>query len=156
MKFFVSFLFLLYAATALGQASFPKGFKLIKGEHPIGEDDMYSNGKDAFQMHFFSRAYENDYSWNDDGYKQFMTESFGFPMYRTKDSLLWGTGKINNYYSYVVVDWHGEIFELFSDYNDADFSFYSNWLLSSIREYRKKGKVFMFQKMYEFYYKPRV
>lgn len=155
MKFLFTSLFLLYAMTTLGQASFPKGFKLIKSDTPTGEDDRYSNGKDGFQMHFFSRAYDNEYSWNDDNYKKFMSESFGFPMYRTTDSLLWGTGKIDDYYSYVVVDWHGEIFELYSKYNDADFSLYSKWLLSSIREYRKKGKVFMFETRYRLYYKPR-
>lgn len=156
MKYLFSFLFLLYAITTLGQASFPKGFKLIKGDNTTGEDDRYSNGKDVFQMHFFFRAYDSDYNWNDDNYKKFMAEAFGYPMYRTTDSLLWGTGKIGEYYSYVVVDWHGEIFELVSDYSDADFSFYSKWLLSSIRAYRKKGKVFMFPTRCHLYYKPRV
>jgi hypothetical protein len=69
-------------------------------------------------------------------------------MYRTTDSLLWGTGKIDGYYSYVVVDWNGEVFELFSKYNDTDFSYYSKWLIISIREYRKRGKMFMFQRRF--------
>jgi len=46
--------------------------------------------------------------------------------------------------SHVVVDWGGEVFEFFSKYNNADFSYYSKWLISSIREYRKKGKWFIF------------
>jgi len=144
MKCFFSFLILLYAMTTLGQASFPKGFKLIKGDNLTGEDDRYSDGKDIFQMHFFFRSYDGDCTWNDEKYKQHIAESIGYPMYRTTDSLLWGTGKIDGYYSYVVVDWHGEVFELFSKYNDADFSYYSKWLISSIREYRKRGKMFMF------------
>ncbi|WP_429044195.1 hypothetical protein [Chitinophaga sp. W3I9] len=55
-------------------------------------------------MHFFFRAYDSDYNWNDDNYKKFMAEAFGYPMYRTTDSLLWSAGKIGEYYSYVVVD----------------------------------------------------
>jgi hypothetical protein len=143
MKYFFSFLFLLYTMTTLGQASFPTGFKLTKGDNPMGEDDRYSNGKDVFQTHLYWRSYD-DYTWNDENYKQYVAEAFGFPLYRTTDSLLWGTGKTDGFYSYVVVNWGGEVFELFSKYNDADFSYYSKWLISSIREYRKKGKSFIF------------
>lgn len=144
MKYFFSFLLLLYTMHTLGQASFPKGFKLIEGDNLTGEDDRYSNGKDVFQMHMYFRSYDGDYSWNDDKYKQHIAEGIGYPLYRTMDSLLWGTGKINGFYSYMVVDWNGEVFELFSKYNDADFSYYSKWLIASIREYRKRGKMFMF------------
>jgi hypothetical protein len=143
MKYFFSFLFLLHAMTTLGQASFPKGFKLIEGDHPMGEDDRYSNGKDVFQTHLYWRSFDN-YTWNNEKYKQYVAESYGFPLYRTTDSLLWGTGKNDDLYFYVVVDWGGEVFELFSRNNDADFSYYSKWLISSIREYRKKGKWFIF------------
>lgn len=144
MKYLFSILFLLCTMSALGQAAFPKGFKLIEGDNLTGEDDRYSNGRDVFQMHMYFRSYDGDFKWNDDKYKQYVAEGIGYQLYRTTDSLLWGTGKIDDYYSYVVVDWHGEVFELFSKYNDADFSYYSKWLISSIREYRKKGKRFMF------------
>ncbi|RBL92436.1 hypothetical protein DF182_07595 [Chitinophaga flava] len=132
----------------LGQASFPKGFKLIKGDNLSGEDDRYSNGKDVFQMHFYFRSYDGDYKGNDEKYKQHITESIGYPVYKTTDGLLWGTGKTGEYYSYLVVDWSGEVFELFSKDNDADFSYYSKWLISSIREYHKKGKMFMFPRRF--------
>ncbi|WPV67153.1 hypothetical protein [Chitinophaga sp. LS1] len=148
MKHFFCFLFLLYTIPTLGQASFPKGFKLIEGDNMTGEDDRYSNGKDVFQMHFYWRSYDGDFTWNDDKYRQYIAEGIGYPVYQTKDSLLWGTGKVNGYYSYVVVDWNGEIFELFSKENDADFANYSKWLISSIREYRKKGKKFMFARRF--------
>lgn len=99
-------------------------------------------------MHFYFRSYDADFSWNDDKYKQHIAEGIGYPIYRTTDSLLWGTGKVDGYYSYVVVDWHGEVFELFSKFNDANVSSYSKWLISSIREYRKRGKWFMFARRY--------
>ncbi|WP_440135669.1 hypothetical protein [Chitinophaga sancti] len=130
--------------TTVAQAVFPAGFKLIKGDNLSGEDDMYTNVKDVFRIHTYWRSYEGDYTWNDENYRKFMSESVGYPMYRTKDSLLWGTGKLDGFYSYTVVDWSGEIFELYSKENDADFATYSKWLISSIREYRKKGKKFMF------------
>ncbi|PUZ20882.1 hypothetical protein GA0116948_1182 [Chitinophaga costaii] len=99
-------------------------------------------------MHFYWRGFDGDYTWNDDNYKKFMTDGTGYPMYRTTDSLLWGTGKVDGYYSYTVVDWSGDIFELFSKDNDADFSYYSKWLISSIRAYRKRGKIFMFPRRF--------
>jgi len=151
MKYVFNFLFLLCAMQAFGQASFPEGFKLIKGDNGTGDDDRYSNGKDVFQMHMYFRSYEGDFTWNDDNYKKHIEGAY--PLYRTADSLLWGTGKIDDYYSYTVVDWHGEVFELYSEQNDADFSKYSKWLITSIREYRKKGKKFMFARRFNLLYK---
>lgn len=143
MKSYFIFFFLLLTMHTFGQASFPKGFKLIKGDHPLGEDDRYSNGKDVFQTRLFFRSYDN-YTWNDDKVKQQISQGYGFPLYRTADSLLWGTGKRDELYFYIVVDWGGEILELFSRENDADFSTYSKWLITSVREYRKKGRLFIF------------
>jgi hypothetical protein len=39
-----------------------------------------------------------------------------------------------------VITWDGENIELYSRFNDAKFAYYSRWLISTIREYRKKGK----------------
>ncbi|RFS20507.1 hypothetical protein DVR12_18230 [Chitinophaga silvatica] len=148
MKYIFSFLFLFCVTTALGQTSFPAGFKLIKGDNPMGDHDRYSNGKYVFQSHLYWRSYD-DYTWNDEKYKQYVAEGLGYPFYQTKDSLLWGTGKTTDgLYSYSVVDYNGEVYELFSQYNDADFSKYSKWLISSIREYRKQGKVFIFPRRF--------
>lgn len=143
MKYFFSFLFLFYAMTTLGQVSFPNGFKLIEGDNLMGEDDNYSNGKDVFRTYPLFRSFD-DYTWNDDKFKQYVVDYFGFPFYRTKDSLLWGTGQKGGFYSYVVVDKGGQGFELYSQYNDTDFANYSKWLITSMREYRKKGKLFVF------------
>lgn len=147
MRYYFSFLFLLFAMNTFAQATFPPGFKLIAGDNPMGEDDRYSNGKDVFQTHLFFRSYDN-YEWNDDKVKEQISKGYGFPVYRTTDSLLWGTGKSGELYMYIVVDWGGEIFELFSRQNDADFSTYSKWLLTSIRDYRKKGKAFVFPRRF--------
>ncbi|MBC9913849.1 hypothetical protein [Chitinophaga varians] len=152
MRYMFTFLVLLCTMSALGQAVFPKGFKLIKADNLTGSDDRYSNGKEVFQMHMYFRSYDGDYNWNDDKYKQHIAESTGYPMYRTKDSLLWGTGKVDGYYSYTVIDWHGETFELFSQNNDAGFSYYSKWLIEAIRDYRKRGKVFMFERRFRMLY----
>ena len=61
-----------------------------------------------------------------------------------KDSLLWGTGKIGDVYSYVIIDRAGDGVELISYYNDSDFSYYSRWLLSTIRKYHKNGTAIVF------------
>lgn len=147
MKYFFCFLCLLCTLTTVGQISFPRGFKLIQGDNISGEFDKYSDGKDVFEAHLLFRPY-GDCTWNDDRFKQYVTDAFGFPFYRTQDSLLWGTGKVNGYYSYVVVNWGGEATELSSRVNDADFAYYSKWLINAIREYRKKGKMFIFPGRY--------
>lgn len=143
MKHFFALVFLLYATTTIGQITFPAGFRLLKGSTALGEDDLYTNGRYFLQSHLLFRSYD-EYSWNDEKFKLYVSGTFGYPFYRTKDSLLWGTGKIAKSYSYIVVDWGGEAFELFSEYSDAGFSYYSTWLLSSIRDYRRSGKRFVF------------
>src|ERR1043165_1209308 len=115
---------------ASAQLSFPKGFRLIKGENLSGEDDVYTNGRYSFQTHKLFRDY--DYKGNDEGVKRQASAFFGFPFYITKDGLCWGTGKTQNMYSYVVVTKDGEVIELSSPYNDGGFSQYSKWLLSTI------------------------
>jgi hypothetical protein len=114
--------------------SFPKDFKRIKGENLTSIDDVYR----------VSVAYQ-DYKTNNEKFKKYVSEDFGFPFYQTKDSLLWGTGKVGHVYSYIVVDWGGQAFELFSNFNDNGFSHYSRWLLSTIRKHHKNGKLIMFQ-----------
>ncbi|UYQ94996.1 hypothetical protein MKQ68_07800 [Chitinophaga horti] len=143
MKYLFCFLFLFYTANTFGQISFPKGFKLIAGDNLTGEDDRYSNGKYVFATYPLFRPFEDDI-WKDDQFKKHVADYFGFPFYQTRDSLLWGTGKKGDVYSYVIVDKGGQGFELYSRYNDADFAHHSKWLLNTMREYRKKGKLFIF------------
>lgn len=64
----------------------------------MGEDDRYANGKDVFQTHLFGRAYDN-YIRHDDKVKQDIAKGYGFPIYRTADSLLWGPEKLVNFTS---------------------------------------------------------
>jgi len=89
-------------------------------------------------------SFYDDYKTNDEKFKKYVGKDFGFPFYETKDSLLWGTGKIGDVYSYVIVDWEGDAVELISYYNDSGFSYYSRWLLSIIRKYHKNGKAIVF------------
>ncbi|TWV89426.1 hypothetical protein [Chitinophaga pinensis] len=77
MKYLFSLLFLFCTMTTFGQASFPQGFKLIKGDNGAGDDDRYSNGKDIFQTHLYFRSYD-DYTWNDDKFKQYVAEALAF------------------------------------------------------------------------------
>ncbi len=147
IKFLVSlFAMLVINATkcALAQISFPKGFKQIKGELGSGLDDVYSNGRYAFSTRREFLAYD-EYKTNDAKFKMYVSNAYGFPFFQTKDSLLWGTGKSDDgIFYYVVVDWGGEAYILHSYFNDSGFSYYSKWLIMSIREYRKKGKLFVF------------
>ncbi|MFI5155927.1 MAG: hypothetical protein ACHQEM_07060 [Chitinophagales bacterium] len=124
------------------QLKFPKGFQLVDGENLSGQDDIYTNGKYSFQSHQFFRDY--DFWGNNDSVKAYMTGILGFPFHLTKDSLYWGTGKIQGFYSYVVVSWDADVFELFSKYDDSGFSYYSGWLISTMRKYKKQGKLIMF------------
>ena len=125
------------------QTVFPKGFRQIKDDDACGENDVYTNRRYSFLDHKIFRPYDN-YIWNDEAYCRFASGYFGFPLHPTKDSLLWGTGRKDSLYSYVVVDWGGEAYELISYHNDSGFSMYSKWLITTIRNYRKKGKHFIF------------
>jgi hypothetical protein len=136
----VSILFCGLIASA--QLKFPKGLHLVDGGNLSGQDYIYTNGKNFFQSHQIFRDY--DYRGNDEEVKKKVTDFFGYTFYLTKDSLLWGTGKREGYYSYAIVSWGGDIFELYSKYNDRGFSNYSKWLIDTIRNYRKKGKLIMF------------
>ena len=142
MKSIFLFYFFLVAISASAQLSFPKGFRLIDGGNLSGQDDVYTNGRYSFQTHNLFIDY--DYQGNDEGVKKKASEFFNFPFYLTKDSLCWGTGNNEGFYSYVVVAWGGYVIELSSPYNDKGFSDYSRWLLSTVRYYRKKGRLIMF------------
>ena len=133
MKSIFCLILSLYAVNTWGQVPFPKGFRLIKGESLVGSDDAYTNGKYTFIVHTTG--------WIEDSanYAEVLAESFGFPFRQTKDSLYWGTGKNKNLYSYVV--YAGELVELYSEYNDSGFSYYSKWLLSTLRKYRYSKKM---------------
>lgn len=142
MKVLFTTLLLLLATTSFSQLSFPKGFHLVPGENLSGDDDVYTNGKYSFDTHKIFRDY--DYKGNDEGVRKYVTDFFGFPFHLTKDSLCWGTGKSNNLYCYIVVTKSAEVIELYSATNDAGFSYYSKWLLDTIRKYEKEGKVAIF------------
>ncbi len=73
-----------------------------------------------------------------------MADFFGIPFDLTKDSLCRGTGKIGEFYCYIIVAWNAEVIELDSKQNDSMFSYYSKWLLSTSREYRKEGRSIIF------------
>ena len=109
MKFPFSLFLLFYTTSSFAQLSFPKGFKRIKGENLTGIEDIYSNGRYSFQAR--NLAPNNESEWNDKKFQKFLSEDFGFPFYQTKDSLLWGTGKVGDYYSYIVVDWGGQAYD---------------------------------------------
>ena len=144
MKIFFSLLLLFCAISTSAQLSFPQGFKQIMGENGTGIEDVYTNGRYSFLTRRQPVSYD-DSVWNNTKFQQqYFSAVFGFPFYRTKDSLWWGTGKVGNFYSYVVADRGGSPIELTSMYNDSGFSYYSKWLLSTIREYRRKGKIIMF------------
>jgi hypothetical protein len=136
MRTTITILYLLLSTCAFSQLKFPKEFKLIKGDNGTGADDIYTNGKYYFDCHnLFNGGSDFDYKNNDNATKNYIADFFGFPFHITKDSLYWGSGKYQNYYSYVVVT-EGEVLELYSKYNDSRFSYYSTWLLSAVRKDR--------------------
>ena len=148
MKLCLAFILLFCAIAGSAQIVFPKGFRRIAGERGSGLDDVYTNGRYSFQFYresfFYDMAEGSDgYKWNDERFRGYVSGGFGFPFVTTKDSLLVGTGKIDDHYSYIVVGWGGEAYELTSDNNDAGFSTYSIWLITTMREYRRTGKLFM-------------
>ena len=102
IKVIIPIIFLvLFSAPAYSQIKFPKEFKLIKGERGSGADDEYTNGKYTFDTNRMFVSYEG--SKEADGVKNYLINSYHFPFRITKDGILWGTGKSEGFYFYVVV-----------------------------------------------------
>jgi hypothetical protein len=145
----MKFLLLLFATLVINdtrvsaQITFPKGFKQIKGERGSGLDDVYFNGRYAFSTSNEFNAYDH-FDPTNDSVRNYLRSEYGVSFHLTRDSLLWGTGKFEGAFKYIIVDQGGQEFILQSYYNDEGFSSYSIWLITSLREYRKDGKAFMF------------
>ena len=114
MKSLFSLFLFFYAVNALGQIPFPKGFHLVKGDALSGKDDISTNGRYTFQVLRTAWLEHDEDLMKNDGFHQ------------TKDSLFWSTGKSEGVYFYKV--YNGELVELYSQYNDKGFSYYSKWL----------------------------
>jgi hypothetical protein len=124
--------------SGFSQIQFPHDFKRVKGERGSGANDYYTNGKVFFETD--SPFVDHDFVENADSNINFLSVSYGLPFKITKDGLYRATGKINGFYKFIVVTRPEDPIILSSKYNDAEFSKYSSWLISTIREYKKKGK----------------
>ncbi len=142
MRILLSAIFIFISTIAFSQIRFPKNFKLIKGDNGSGRDDIYTDGKYSFDTHQLFTDFE--FKIGNDSTRKYASDFFGFPFHLTKDSLYLGTGIREGFYTYVVITWSGENIELYSKYYDSTFAYYSMWLISTIREYRKEGKVAFF------------
>jgi hypothetical protein len=138
MRILLTVIFIFISTISFSQIRFPKGFKLVKGDNGTGRDDIYTDGKYNFDTH--QLFVDVDFKINSDSTRKYLSNFFGFPFCLTKDSLCWGTGTKQGLYTYVVVTASGDNIELYSKFNDSTFSYYSKWLISTIREYRKEGK----------------
>jgi hypothetical protein len=138
MRIILTVLLISLSCSVFSQLKFPKEFKLVEGENGSGRDDIYTTGRYSFDYHNVFVDY--DYKKNDDSVRKFLSTSFGFPFHLTKDGLCWGTGMDNGFYSYIIITDSGNDIELYSKYNDSLFSYYSTWLLTTVRAYKKEGK----------------
>lgn len=140
MRTLLSILFSLFHCAVFCQIKFPAGFRRIEGENGDGRDDYYyTDGRYFFDTYNIAVSYD-DFKKNDDSVKNYLSVNFGFPFHITKDGLCWGTGVKDGFYSYIVMTSTGADIELYSKFNDSAFSNYSVWLITTIREYKKKGK----------------
>jgi hypothetical protein len=138
LRLILSFLLLLFWSSASSQIKFPSDFKLIKGERGSGADDSYTNGKVTFETD--NPFVEHDFVKNVDSNKNFLSVSYRLPFKITKDGLYQATGLVDGIYKYIIVVPPGIPIILSSKDKNAEFFNYSTWLISTIREYKKKGK----------------
>ena len=138
MRIIFTFLLLFFWSSGFSQIQFPHNFKLIKGERGSGADDYYTNGKVSFETD--NPFVDHDFVKNADSNKNFLSISYGLPFKITKDGLYRATGLVDGFYKYIIVIPPGEPIILSSKYNDAEFSNYSSWLISTIRNYKKMVK----------------
>jgi len=138
LRIIFTFLLLFFWGSGFSQIQFPHDFKLVKGERGSGADDYYTNGKVSFETD--NPFIDHDFVKNADSNKNFLSVSYGLPFKITRDGLYRATGLVDGSYKYIIVMAPGEPIILSSKYNDAEFSNYSSWLISTIRNYKKKGK----------------
>lgn len=143
MKFSCTLALIIVYSAGFSQIKFPKDFNLVKGENGSGLDDYFTNGKYSFNTrNLFA---DHDFKSYSDSVREFISLAYNFPFKITKDGFYWGTGLQDGFYLYVIVTPpYGVVFELSSKNNDKGFSQYSKWLLSTLREYRRKGNDYSF------------
>ena len=122
----ILFILCFFGATSVF-SQLPAGYRLIKGESPVGRDDYYTNGRikifhDVVQEFGDGGATE----WIKDVYKGFMT-------IKTKDGLVVGIGNQNGKFFYIV--FKGKYYYMLSSNSDSnEFSDMSKYVLRKVRE----------------------
>ena len=141
---FVILIFCLFSAAYINaQIKVPAGFRLVKGESPVGREDYYEKGNYRIFMDSPFQA-DGTPSDTDDEKRALLTDIYGIAFRVTKDGIIYGTGYTNKKFYYIVVG-QGASFLVSSPLNDTGFSNYSAWLMNSIRSALKSGKELYFE-----------
>lgn len=82
MRVLLSVILVFISTLAFSQIHFPKSFKLIKGDNGTGVDDIYSDGKYAFDTHNVFGDF--DFNKNNDSSIKYISDfsSFHFILQR--------------------------------------------------------------------------
>jgi hypothetical protein len=105
----------------------PKGYKLIKGESPVGRDDYYTNGRINFMMD--TPLMGDDYG--DRKNMKSLLYSYGIVFKKTKDNLYVGAGFSNGKFRFVV--YRRVAYIVTSRVNSKEFADMSNFVLNAVR-----------------------
>ena len=105
----------------------PAGYKLIKGESPVGRDDYYTNGR----INIFHDVVQE---FGDAGAAEWIKDVYiGFMTIKTKDGLVVGIGKQNDKYMYIV--FKGQYYYTLTSKTDSkEFSDMSKYVLKKVRD----------------------
>lgn len=119
---FIGFLLSLSAFSQL-----PAGYKLLKGESPVGRDDYYTNGR----IKIFHDVVQE---FGDGGATSWIKNTYkGFTVIKAKDGLVVGLGNHNGTNMYIV--FKGQTYYTATSKTDSkEFSDMSKYILRKVRE----------------------
>ncbi|GGH70320.1 hypothetical protein HNQ91_002990 [Filimonas zeae] len=122
----ITILILLFIITS-AFAQLPTGYRLVKGESPIGRDDFYTNGR----IKIFHDVIQE---FGDGGAANWIKSVYqGFTIIKTKDGLVVGIGNQNGTNMYMVFKGH-TYYTATSKDDSNEFSEISKYILRKVRE----------------------
>jgi hypothetical protein len=113
--------------TTFAFSQLPTGYKLVKGESPVGRDNYYTNGR----IKIFHDVVQE---FGDGGASSWIKSMYrGFTVIKTKDGLVVGIGNHNGTNMYMV--FKGQTYYVATSKIDSEeYSDLSKYILQKVRE----------------------
>lgn len=136
MKNILLLIAILFSMTTYSQIKLPSNFKLIQKEIHVG--NIYSDGIYTISIYPFA----HDGFELDDLIQNTDKMSVKKPIHTKDDIYIWTGEEDGIFYYRILLPQSLYQLSLSSKVNDEKFSYYSKWLLSQVRDKRKKPSIY--------------